>query len=332
MGNRRNDMKLSVFVTAVAANMAVINMASALDATLPNYQAVGALTGEIKSVGSDTLNNEMTAWAEGFKAKYPSVTFEIEGKGSATAPAALLAGASQFAPMSRPMTSEETEAFEKKYGYKPAHFRVAIDALAVYVNKDNPIKCLSQIQIDRMFSSTRKGSGGRDISTWGDAGLTGDWASTPITFYGRNALSGTYEFFRTHVLYGGDYKPNVKQQIGSATVVEGVAGDKFAIGYSGLGYKTEGVRALPVAAYDGGECYETSAEMVRAGKYPIARYLEIYVNRKPSEALDPLRAEFIKFILSKDGQALTEKGGYYSINSDERQVDLGRLGISAASQ
>ena len=325
-------MKLSVFVTAVAANMAVINMASALDATLPNYQAVGALTGEIKSVGSDTLNNEMTAWAEGFKAKYPSVTFEIEGKGSATAPAALLAGASQFAPMSRPMTSEETEAFEKKYGYKPAHFRVAIDALAVYVNKDNPIKCLSQIQIDRMFSSTRKGSGGRDISTWGDAGLTGDWASTPITFYGRNALSGTYEFFRTHVLYGGDYKPNVKQQIGSATVVEGVAGDKFAIGYSGLGYKTEGVRALPVAAYDGGECYETSAEMVRAGKYPIARYLEIYVNRKPSEALDPLRAEFIKFILSKDGQALTEKGGYYSINSDERQVDLGRLGISAASQ
>lgn len=325
-------MKLSVFVTAVAANMAVINMASALDATLPNYQAVGALTGEIKSVGSDTLNNEMTAWAEGFKAKYPSVTFEIEGKGSATAPAALLAGASQFAPMSRPMTSEETEAFEKKYGYKPAHFRVAIDALAVYVNKDNPIKCLSQIQIDRMFSSTRKGSGGRDISTWGDAGLTGDWASTPITFYGRNALSGTYEFFRTHVLYGGDYKPNVKQQIGSATVVEGVAGDKFAIGYSGLGYKTEGVRALPVAAYDGGECYETSAEMVRAGKYPIARYLEIYVNRQPSEALDPLRAEFIKFILSKDGQALTEKGGYYSINSDERQVDLGRLGISAASQ
>jgi phosphate transport system substrate-binding protein len=332
MNNRRNDMKLSVFVTAVAADMAVINMASALDATLPNYQAVGALTGEIKSVGSDTLNNEMTAWAEGFKAKYPGVTFEIEGKGSATAPAALLAGASQFAPMSRPMTSDETEAFEKKYGYKPAHFRVAIDALAVYVNKDNPIKCLSQIQIDRMFSSTRKGSGGRDISTWGDAGLTGDWASTPITFYGRNALSGTYEFFRTHVLYGGDYKPNVKQQIGSAEVVEGVAGDKFAIGYSGLGYKTEGVRALPVAAYDGGVCYETSAEMVRAGKYPIARYLEIYVNRKPSEALDPLRAEFIKFILSKDGQALTEKGGYYSINSDERQVDLGRLGISAASQ
>jgi phosphate transport system substrate-binding protein len=325
-------MKLSVFVAAAGANLAAINMALALDATLPDYQAVGSLSGEIKSVGSDTLNNEMTAWSEAFKAKYPSVKFEIEGKGSATAPAALLAGASQFAPMSRPMTSDEIEAFEKKFGYKAAHFRVAIDALAVYVNKDNPIKCLSQMQIDRMFSSTRKGSGGRDISTWGDVGLTGDWASTPIAFYGRNALSGTYEFFKTHVLYGGDYKPTVKQQIGSAAVVEGVAGDKAAIGYSGLGYKTVGVRAVPVAAYDGGQCYETSAELVRAGKYPIARYLEIYVNRKPTEALDPLRAEFIKFILSKDGQALTEKGGYYSINSEERQTDLSRLGISAGGQ
>jgi phosphate transport system substrate-binding protein len=325
-------MKVSVFVTAVAVNMAAINMASALDAALPDYQPVASLSGEIRSVGSDTLNNEMTAWAEGFKAKYPSVTFSIEGKGSATAPAALLAGVSQFAPMSRPMTSDESEAFEQKYGYKPSHFRVAIDALAVYVNKDNPIKCLSQMQIDRMFSSTRKGSGGRDISTWGDAGLTGDWASAPIAFFGRNALSGTYEFFRTHVLYGGDYKPSVKQQIGSAAVVGGVAADKFAIGYSGLGYKMDGVRAVPVAAYDGGDCYDTSAEMVRAGKYPIARYLEVYVNKNPAEALDPLRAEFIKFILSKDGQALTEKGGYYSINGEERQVDLGRLGISAVGQ
>ncbi|MDR3448369.1 MAG: PstS family phosphate ABC transporter substrate-binding protein [Alphaproteobacteria bacterium] len=325
-------MKSSILIAAVTAYLAVTNTASALDATLPDYQAIGSLSGEIKSVGSDTLNNEMTAWAEAFKAKYPDIKFEIEGKGSATAPAALLAGESQFAPMSRPMTADEIEAFEKKYGYEPAHFRVAIDALAVYVNKDNPIKCLSQVQIDRMFSSTRKGSGGRDIASWGDVGLTGDWASLPINFYGRNALSGTYEFFRTHVLYGGDYKPNVKQQIGSAAVVEGVAGDKSAIGYSGLGYKTDGVRAVPVSVYDGGECYETSAEMVRAGKYPIARYLEIYVNRKPAEALDPLRGEFIKFILSKDGQALTEKGGYYSINNEERQVDLGRLGLSAGGQ
>nr|WP_294532766.1 substrate-binding domain-containing protein [uncultured Rhodoblastus sp.] len=175
-------MKLNVFVAATVAIMAATNMAFALDGSLPDYQSVGSLSGEIKSVGSDTLNNEMTAWSEAFKAKYPGVKFEIEGKGSATAPAALLAGASQFAPMSRPMTSDEIDAFEKKFGYKPAHFRVVIDALAIYVNKDNPIKCLSQMQIDRMFSSTRKGSGGRDISTWGDVGLAGDWSSKPITF------------------------------------------------------------------------------------------------------------------------------------------------------
>lgn len=325
-------MKAIVVVAALAANIAAMNAASALDAALPAYAVAGSLSGEITSIGSDTLNNEMNAWAESFQAKYPGVKFLIEGKGSATAPAALLSGASQFAPMSRPMTSDEIGAFEKKYGYQPAHFRVAIDALAVYVNKDNPIKCLSQVQIDRIFSSTRKGSGGRDIATWGDAGLSGDWDLKPITLYGRNNLSGTYEFFRAHVLYGGDYKSSVKQEIGSAAVVDGVAGDKFGIGYSGLGYKTEGVRTVPVAVFDGGECYETSAEMVRAGKYPIARYLEIYVNRKPGEALDPLRAEFIKFILSKEGQALTEKGGYYSINNMERQVDLERLGIATGNQ
>jgi len=261
-------MKRRMVAAAFVANMLATPAALALDAALPAYQAVSGISGELKSVGSDTLNNEMELWAKGFKERYPNVKIEIEGKGSATAPAALLEGVSQFGPMSRPMTAAESDAFEKKYGYKVSSFRVAVDALAVYVNKDNPIQCLTMEQVDRIFSSTRKGSGGRSIDTWGDVGLTGDWASKPISIYGRNTISGTYEFFRQTALYSGEYKPEVKLQVGSEAVVEGVAGDKFAIGYSGLGYKTNGVRAVPLSVFFGGKCYDTSVESVLAGKKP----------------------------------------------------------------
>ncbi len=273
----------------------------------------------------------MALWAKAFEGQYPGVKIEIEGKGSATAPPALLEGASQFGPMSRPMTADETDAFEKKYGYKPAHFRVAIDALAVYVNKDNPIPCLSLQQLDQIFSSTRKGSGGKSIKTWGDVGMTGEWETKPISIYGRNSISGTYEFFKQTVLYGGDYKEDVQQQVGSAAVVQNVANDKYAIGYSGLGYKTDGVRTVPLAAFYGRPCYDTSAEATLSGKYPIARYLYIYLNKKPNEPLDARQAEFIKYILSKDGQAQTEKGGYFPITNEIRESDLEALGISTST-
>ena len=325
-------MKPRMLAVAFAANILAAPAALALDAALPAYQPVKGISGELKSVGSDTLNNEMELWAKGFKERYPNVKFEIEGKGSATAPAALTNGASQFGPMSRPMTAAELEAFEKKHGYKVSSFRVAVDALAVYVNKENPVECLTMEQVDRIFSSTRKGSGGRTIDTWGDVGLTGDWASKPISIYGRNTISGTYEFFRQTALYSGEYKPEVKLQVGSEAVAEGVAGDKFAIGYSGLGYKTGGVRAVSLSVFFGGKCYDTSVESVLAGKYPLARYLYIYVNKKPGEALDAPRAEFIKYILSKDGQTQTEKGGYYPITEEIREVELQKLGLSGAAK
>jgi phosphate transport system substrate-binding protein len=322
-------MKLRLIATALAANLAAITAAIALDANLPAYQAVSGISGQIKSVGSDTLNNEMEQWAKGFEALYPGVKIEIEGKGSATAPPALLESEAQFGPMSRPMTKGEDDAFEKKYGYKPAHFRVAADALAIYVNKDNPILCLTLQQLDQIFSATRQGSGSRSIDTWGGVGMTGEWATKPIAIYGRNSLSGTYEFFRSTVLYNGEYKESVKQQPGSAEVVRNVADDKYAIGYSGLGYKTEGVRTVPLAAFYGAQCYATTAEATYSRKYPVARYLYIYFNKAPDEPLDPLRAEFIKYILSKVGQTLTEEGGYFPITNEIREHELDALGISA---
>ena len=320
-------MKPKIVAAAFAANMLAIPAALALDAALPAYQPIKGITGEIKSVGSDTLDHEMELWAKGFKERYPNVKIVVEGKGSATAPPALLSGESQFGPMSRFMSEDEAEAFKKKYGYRPTAIGVALDALAIYVNKGNPIQCLSVEQLDRIFSTTRQGSGASSIDTWGQVGLTGEWANKPISIYGRNTISGTYEFFRHQVLFSGDFKQQVKQQLGSEAVVQAVAKDKYAIGYSGIGYNAEGVRTVPVSAYDGKECYDTSAENTYAGKYPIARLLYVYVNKKPGEPLDPLRDEFIKYILSKDGQNQTEKGGYYPITEEMRENELKKLDL-----
>ena len=239
-----------------------------VDKKLPAYKATSGVSGNLKSVGSDTLNNLMTLWAEGFRRSYPDVKIEIEGKGSSTAPPALIAGTSSFGPMSRAMKSKEMDAFEKKFGYKPSRIRVAVDAMAVFTNKDNPLKCLSLPQIDAIFSKTRKGGMRSDVSTWGQVGLKGMWASKPISVYGRNSASGTYGYFKKVALYKGDYKDSVKEQPGSSAVVQGVASDKFALGYSGIGYKTADVIALPVSNKTGRKCYAPEAKNGLFGQLP----------------------------------------------------------------
>jgi phosphate transport system substrate-binding protein len=324
-------MKLRLLQIAFAVTL-LTSPAFAIDPGLPPYQKADGISGQIKSVGSDTLINAMNRWSKGFMALYPDVKITTDGQGSATAPPALIAGMAQFGPMSRPMTTEESAEFEKKYGYKVSQFRVAVDALAVYVNKDNPISCLSLQQLNRMFSSTRRVAFGGDIATWGDAGLTGDWAKQPIALYGRNEISGTYAFFREMALYDGEYKPQLKKQQSSEAVVQMVANDRYAIGYSGIGYKTAGVRTVPLSVAEGNACSDTSAESAYSRKYPLARYLYIYVNKEPKEPLDPLRREFIKYILSKDGQTETEAGGFYSLTNADREADLKKLGIVPVSQ
>jgi phosphate transport system substrate-binding protein len=272
----------------------------------------------------------MTLWAEGFRAHYPSVKIEIEGKGSSTAPPALIAGTAQFGPMSRPMKAAEIDQFEKKFGYKPTAIRVSLDALAVFVHKDNPIKCLTLQQVDAIFSKTRKGGYAKDIATWGDVGLSGEWASKPISLHGRNSASGTYGYFKEEALFNGDYKDSVKEQPGSSTVVQGVASDRFAIGYSGVGYKTADVRTVPIAARPGAPCFDATAEDAYAGDYPIARFLYVYLNKNPNQPLDPLRAEFVKFVFSNEGQQAVVKDGYFPVTKTIAEEDLKRLGVGSA--
>jgi phosphate transport system substrate-binding protein len=321
----------SLMAGAAALAVAVLPAAAgaqALDPRLMDYKPVSGVSGNIKSIGSDTLNNLMTLWAEGFRARYPNVQIEIEGKGSTTAPPALIAGTAQFGPMSRPMRGAEIDQFEKKYGYKPALMRTAVDALAVFVHKDNPIRCLNLQQVDAIFSKTRRGGAAADVRTWGQVGLTGEWADKPISLYGRNSASGTYGYFKEVGLFNGDYKDSVKEQPGSSTVVQGVASDKFAIGYSGIGYKTADVRAVPIAAKPGETCFEADAKNAYAGDYAISRFLYVYINKNPNQPLDPVRAEFVKYVMSKQGQEATVKDGYYPVTAEIANEDLKALGLS----
>ena len=281
-----------------------------VDQTIPVYAKVAGISGNLTTIGSDTLLNLVTLGAEKFRAIYPAVNIQIEGKGSSTAPPALTEGTSQFGPMSRKMKARELEAFERRHGFKPTAVGVALDALAVYVHKDNPAKSLSLPQVDAIFSRNRKGRYASDITRWGQVGLKGGWNNLPISMYGRNSASGTYGYFKQVALFKGDYKNQVKEQPGSSAVVQSVSSDKAAIGYSGIGYHTSSVRALALAKKQGGKAYAPTYGNVLSGKYPIGRMLYIYIPKKPGKALDPLTREFMRFLLSRKGQQIVIKDGY----------------------
>lgn len=310
-------------LASVAVSGSAFAATLTVDPAIQSYKPVSGVSGNVNSIGSDTLNNLMTLWAEGFKKAYPNVNIQIEGKGSSTAPPALIEGTAQLGPMSRPMKSSEIDAFEKKFGYKPTEVPVAVDALAVFVNKDNPIKGLTMKQVDGIFSSSRK-SGGEDITTWGQVGLTGDWAKKPFSLFGRNSASGTYGFFKDEALAKGDFKASVKEQPGSSAVVQGIATDLGAIGYSGIGYKTSDVRTVPLGESES-NFVDATYENCVSGDYPLARFLYVYVNKKPGSPMDKLTLEFLKYILSKEGQEVVIKDGYFPLPKETEQEVLSQL-------
>ncbi|MBF0291801.1 MAG: phosphate ABC transporter substrate-binding protein [Nitrospinae bacterium] len=321
---RKPAIVLAVAVALAAANTAGAQTV-AVDAKIPAYKPAQGVSGNISSVGSDSLNNLMTLWSEGFQKAYPNVKVQIEGKGSSTAPPALISGTAQLGPMSRAMKSSEIDDFEKKYGYKPTVIKTAVDALAVFVNKDNPVKSMSLAQVDAAFSKGRLRKGADDIKTWDQLGLTGEWAGKPVSLYGRNSASGTYGFFKEHALNKGDYKDTVKEQPGSAAVVQGVTVDRYSMGYSGIGYTTPGVRAVPLSEKTGGKVFEATPENSYSGEYPLSRFLYVYINKAPGKPLDPIVKEFIKLVLSKNGQEVVVKDGYYPLPASVTAEELKKL-------
>ncbi len=304
-------MALSIAICGVP--VAFADSESMVDPDWKSYARVSGITGNVNSIGSDTLNNLMTLWAEGFRKEYPNVKIQIEGKGSSTAPPALIEGTAQLGPMSRKMKAKEMDKFEAKFGYKPTAFPVAVDALAVYVNKDNPIKGLSMEEVDSIFSKTRRRGHRVNIDTWGKAGLDDHWKNLTVSLYGRNSASGTYGFFKKKVLNKGDYKDQVKEQPGSASVVQGITEDRGGIGYSGIGYRTSGVRAIPLSAKVGKPFFDPTFVNASAGKYPLARFLYVYVNKAPGKPLPPLVKGFLHYVYSGQGQMVVIKDGYFPL-------------------
>ncbi len=301
--------------SVVTASSVRAEEASDIDAAIRPYVKVGGVSGTINSIGSDTLNNLMTLWAEGFRRQYPNVKIQVEGKGSSTAPPALIEGTAQLGPMSRLMKSSEVDKFESKFGYEPVAYPVAVDALALFVNKDNPISSLSMEQVDAAFSKSRRRGGTQDIATWGQLEVNGDWEKARISLYGRNSASGTYGFFKEHALKNGDFKDQVKEQPGSASVVQGVTEDRNGLGYSGIGYSTSGIRMVPLAEKTGGAPIAPTLENTRNGTYPLWRYLYVYVNQAPGKPLSPIVREFLKYIYSREGQSDVNKDGYFPLDA-----------------
>lgn len=307
--------------------MPMFSMAD-VDPSLPDYVRASGVSGNLSSIGSDTLNNLMTLWAEEFAKFYPNVNVQIQGAGSSTAPPALTEGTAMLAPMSRPMRQSEIQEFEARFGYQPTELPVAIDMLAVYVNRDNPITSLSLPQVDAIFSATRRCGAPSDIQRWGDLGLTGAWENRDFTLYSRNAVSGTYGFFKDNALCGGDFKSSINEQPGSSSVVQGVTESINGIGYSGIGYRTSGVRAVPLAAAEGAQVFEATAENGISGDYPLSRFLLVYINKHPNRELDPVTREFIKMVYSKQGQEVVDRDGYVPLPAPVVDRMLEQLGIN----
>jgi phosphate transport system substrate-binding protein len=317
--------RLMAALTFVAAGVSAASAVAAVDPAIPGYEKTSGVSGNLSSVGSDSLANLMTLWAEEYKKQYPNVNIQIQAAGSSTAPPALTEGTANLGPMSRPMKDNELQAFEEKFGYKPTAVPVAIDALAVFVHKDNPIKSLDMAQIDGIFSATKL-CGGSDAKTWGDLGLTGEWADKPIQLFGRNSVSGTYGYFKEAALCKGDFKANVNEQPGSASVVQSISSTVNAIGYSGIGYKTASVRAVPLSK-KGGEAFEANEANALAGKFPLSRFFYVYVNKAPNKPLSPLEAEFVKMVLSKQGQEVVVKDGYIPLPAKVVEKAKQELGL-----
>ena len=293
---------------------------------LPAYKPVASLSGEIRSVGADTMEDLMKLWIAGFQKIYPNVKFQMEAKASGTAAPALTSGTADIGPVAREVLPNEAEPFRAKYGYDIFSVRVAggsyrtpgrTHAITFFVNAKNPIGKLSFQQLDAMYSTTSKAGANQDIATWGQAGATGEWADKPIHLWGLKRPNGIAYFIQTRVLQGGDYKEGINEHttVGNLpaldAIARGVADDPYAIGYSGFANVIDGVKTVALAEKPKGPFYKGTFEEVASYKFPLSRVIYINLNRKPGTPIDPKVREFLKFVLSRDGQELVEKEGIF---------------------
>jgi phosphate transport system substrate-binding protein len=295
-------------------NVAITRAATELDNTLPDYRRSVEVSGKLRSVGSSALTQMLNRWAEDFKRVHPAFELEVVGGGSGSGPPALTDGQADLAPMSRPMNTAERSAFRTKHGYDPIQITVGLDALAIYVNKNNPIQKISLRELDALYSITRK-RGGRELTTWGELGATGDWADKSIRVFGPQSSQGMYGVFRTEILDGGEYRYDMRTEPVASAIVQGVGADDYAIGFASQSLASARTRALAISELpDSAATLPTHANALKE-TYPLARKLFVYLNRKPGTPLPPLVQEFVTFICSKQAQRINLELDGFPLNA-----------------
>jgi len=306
--------------TALPVAVGDANDTHVLSDELPPYEPVAGLSGKITSIGASTTTNLVARVAAEFRRMYPDVTLQVTASPISIGPSALLEGRADLVPMSRPLTPGEVQSFTKKYGYPPTEIKVAADALAIYVEKGNPVTGLTLGQLDGIFSQTRR-RGLSPIETWGQAGLTAEWVVRRITLYGYGPDEGAHQTFRQQVLNGGAFRLSLRVEGGGSSIVQGVAADPGAIGFASVFFACKRVRVVQIAGPDG-QFYAPTEENVRSHKYPLSRFLYVYVNKPPRQPLGGPAAEFLLFLLSREGQQIVVDGG--NIPLDAATVEQGR--------
>ena len=288
-----------------------------VDPEIRSYAKADGVAGLLTVAGSETMKPLSHRWESKLRELYPNLTIQVQGIGSETGPPALLEGKAQIAAMSRQMTSKEIEAFTKRFGYEPTEVPVANDALAIFVHRDNPISGLSLEELDAMFCKERRRGHPEDVTSWSQLGLNGEWDVALIKLLGRNQASGTATFFREHVCANGELKENMTKEPGSASVVVGVKKDRYAVGFSGIGYRTSSIKPIPLAAEKGKPFIEPTFETCINASYPLRRHLYLYVNKAPKTAISPAVAEFVKFAMSREGQQVVVQEGFFPLPTHE---------------
>ena len=299
--------------------------------THANQELTPGVVGSITSIGSETLSSLMTEWATEFNRLYPQAKIQIQTTGSSAAPIAITAGTASLGPMSRPLNPSERQSFINRFGYEPTMVTVAIDAIGVFVQESNPLQSLSVDQLDRLFSATRYCTFGQPINYWHELLDDSEYSLSdfakfpefPVQLFGRNSASGTYSYFKQKALCHGDYRNTVKQLSSSASIIHTVANRMGGIGYASLGSTIPGVKALSIA--NGGKEVEVNAKTVQSGQYPLARQLYLLVNHSPDKSLAPGVAQFLRYILSQQGQYIVRQLGYFPISSNQQQAQLNNL-------
>ena len=279
-------------------------------------RALEGIAGTLTSVGSDTASVLITRWAAAFQADHPGARIQAQASGSASAPIALIEGAADLGPMSRPMNASEEAAFRARYGYAPTRVVVAHDAIAVFVHPDNPLAAATLAELDAIYSSTRACGATAPIRNWNEL-RAGSGAPQPLLAIGRDSGSGTHELFRELALCGGRYRAEVVAWPGNGAVVATVAGNREAIGYAGFGFVNGLVRPLAIARGPGDPAIAPDERSIASGRYPLSRAIYVYLNHRPQQSLADLPRAFLEYILSDDAQQLVRHEGFIPLDADE---------------